>query len=276
MRFIDTQLIEFKRLMEDAIIEGGVRGKTSIIRSSALINLIHDAVKFELIEEGVNPENIYPRLGETKPEIKIAGFLKQKNQDVCVLPNNIEKKQTLIDWGPLAFKEADDPYGEEYSSNTLVINIRSQMSSLDKNADTLFERTFAESLNLHLRYPRMVLGEVYLIPAYEYDDELVKTNTVGFKANHSNIERYLSFFDAINNRSLENDVDDYAYERVTLLIVDFNREIPKLYNSTEELVNDGLLREDFPLTYEGLNYDNFAKDILNIYAERFNINIIKL
>ena len=44
------------------------------------------------------------------------------------------------------------------------------MSSLAKNADTLFERIFAKSLNLHMRYPNIVLGEVYLIPVYEYDD----------------------------------------------------------------------------------------------------------
>ena len=68
------------------------------------------------------------------------------------------------------FKEID-PYGEEYSKNTLVINVRSQMSSLAKNSDTLFERTFAEAMNLHMQYPDIVLGEVYLIPINEYDDE---------------------------------------------------------------------------------------------------------
>lgn len=50
MAFIDEQLISFRDLIEDAIIQGGSKGKESIIRSSALINLIHDAVKYELIE----------------------------------------------------------------------------------------------------------------------------------------------------------------------------------------------------------------------------------
>ena len=47
MEFIDDQLLEFKRLIEDSIITGGTKGKESMIRSSVLINLIHDAVKSE-------------------------------------------------------------------------------------------------------------------------------------------------------------------------------------------------------------------------------------
>ena len=73
---INNQLIKFKRAIEEAIIERGSDGKTSAIRSSYLINLIHDAVKFELIKNGVDPQKIYPHLGETRPEIKLAGFLK--------------------------------------------------------------------------------------------------------------------------------------------------------------------------------------------------------
>ena len=34
------------------------------------------------------------------------------------------------------------------------------MSSLAKNADTLFERTFAEAMNLHMQYPNIVLSDV--------------------------------------------------------------------------------------------------------------------
>ena len=168
MSFIDNQLVIFKNMIEQSILTGGAKGKESMIRSSALINLIHDAVKYELQQQGLAPANIYPHFHQTKPEIKLAGFLKQKDQDVCVIPSNIPKAPLTINWGPMAFQNKRDLYGHEYSTNTLVINVRSQMSSLAKNADTLFERTFAEALNLHMRYPEMVLGEVYLIPTHEY------------------------------------------------------------------------------------------------------------
>ena len=211
MAFIDEQLLTFKEMIEDSIVTGGVKGKESMIRSSQLINLIHDAVKYELIQHGVSANQICPRLGETKPEVKLAGFLKQKDQDVCVVPRNVRKSPLTIDWGPMAFQRKYDPYGFEYSNNTLVINVRSQMSSLAKNSDTLFERTFAEAQNLHMRYPDMVLGEVYLIPINEYDDEAVKENEVAFKQHQTDVEKYISFFDSINGRQLNE--PDYMYER---------------------------------------------------------------
>ena len=269
MAFIDEQLLEFKRLIEDSIITGGARGKESMIRSSGLINLIHDAVKFEFMQAGVNRDNIYPHFGATKPELKMAGFLKQKDQDICIVPSNIRKLSTTINWGPLAFENKNDPYGFDYSTNTLVINVRSQMSSLAKNADTLFERTFAEAQNLHIRYPDIVLGEVYLIPVHEYDDNLVKRNRVGFRSKQTNIEKYISFFNSINNRPTCG--DDYAYERCALLIVDFNRPQPYLFRNSDELKSAGYISQSFGIEYASLNFHDFVDDILSVYAERYNI-----
>ncbi len=273
MAYIDEQLKIFKDMIENSIRVGGTKGKESCIRSSALINLIHDAVKKELIEHGLREEYIYPHFGDTKPEIKLAGFLKQKDQDVCVLPYNIKKSPEHINWGPMAFQNKIDPYGFEFSTNTLVINVRSQMSSLAKNADTLFERTFAEALNLHMRYPEMVLGEVYLIPVYEYDDELVKRNQVGFKHNQTDVEKYISFFDSINNRIDINET--YKYERCTLLIVDFRPQNPILYRNSQELKEAHIISESFELEYATLGFDTFAENIIDIYADRYNINNIQ-
>ncbi len=74
MDFIDQQLLNFKTLIEDSILSNGTKGKDSIIRSSMLINLIHDAVKYEFIKKNVDENNIYPKIYKTKPELKIAGF----------------------------------------------------------------------------------------------------------------------------------------------------------------------------------------------------------
>lgn len=273
MEYIDEKLVLFKKMIEKSIEENGAKGKESMIRSSELINLIHDAVKYELIKNGVNPEKIFPPLNKRKPEIKLAGFLKQKDQDVCVLPTNLDKEPIIINWGPLKFENKLDPYGYEFSKNSLVINVRSQMSSLAKNADTLFERTFAEAENLHKRYNDIVLGEVYLIPTHEYDDILVKEKIVAFKNNSTNIEKYISFFNSINNRQLTD--ESYSYERCPLLIVDFNRDVPKLYKNSQELKADGLISDSFDIEYSTLAFDSFAKDILDIYASRHDINNLK-
>ena len=273
MSYIDEQLIKFKKMIEDAIIEGGAEGKNACIRTQAPINLIHDAVKRELIEHGIMEELIFPPLGESKPEIKLAGFLKQKDQDVCVVPMGMEEKSTPIDWGLMAFQNETDPYGFDYSTNTLVINVRSQMSSLAKNADTLFERTFAEALNLHMRYPNMVLGEVYLIPVYEYDDAEAAKYKVAFKNKHVNVEKYITFFDAINKRQKVEET--YKYERCTLLVVDFRPDKPKLYRNSEELKRDGIIPRSFPIEYASLAFDTFTEEIVDIYAERYPIKNIQ-
>ena len=270
MAFIDNQLVIFKNMIEESIKTGGVKGKESMIRSSQLISLIHDAVKYELIQLGVARNQIFPRFGDKKPEIKLAGFLKQKDQDVCVVPSNVRKQPLIIDWGPMAFQRKRDPYGYEYSNNTLVINVRSQMSSLAKNSDTLFERTFAEAQNLHMRYSHMVLGEVYLIPIHEYDDEAVKKNQVAFKKHQTDVEKYISFFNSINGRNLDDPA--YMYERCTLLVVDFSKPQPRLFRSSDELKRAGVISSSFEIEYATLGFDNFARDILNIYDSRYDIN----
>lgn len=176
----------------------------------------------------------------------------------------------MIDWGPMAVQGKMDPYGYEFSTNTLVINIRSQMSSVAKNADTLFERTFAEALNLHMRYPEMVLGEVYLIPTHEYDTGEAKQNRVAFKRKPTDIEKYIGFFSSINNRVAGG--EPYMYERCALLVIDFRSDCPRLFRNNAELKAAGLISQDFQIEYSTLGFDNFAEDILRIYAQRYNIN----
>ena len=143
------------------------------------------------------------------------------------------------------------------------------MSSLAKNSDTLFERTFAEAQNLHMRYPHIVLGEVYLIPVHEYDDDMVKRKQVGFRNRQTNVEKYISFFNAINNRPI--DGEDYAYERCALLVVDFNCPQPYLFRNSAELKRAGYISPSFGIEYASLNFHDFVDDILGIYSERYNI-----
>ncbi|MGN0894935.1 MAG: hypothetical protein ACI4ND_08085 [Succinivibrio sp.] len=271
--FLKEHLIKFKQSIEDAICKNGVEGKNAIIRTSKPVNLIHDIVKKQLICNGVDPKCINPPLDYSSPEIKIAGWLKQKDQDIVAVPKGVSKVRTKINWGPLAYEDVFDEYGFDFTEKSLIINVRSQMSSLAKNSDTLFERTFAEPLNIHLKYTKAVLGEVFLIPVHEYDDLLAKNKVVGFKKNHVNIEKYISFFKAISDRNDELD-KLYMYERCALLIVDFNRQTPFLYTTPEELKKDNLISSNFNLDFTSISLTNFSKDILNKYINRFGKNYI--
>ncbi len=269
---IQQAVNNFKELIESSILEGGNKAKTAMIRSSRPILNIHEAVKNQLVSCGVNEKLIFPPMGKRKPELKLAGGLKQKDQDVCVAPNNTKHKSEILTIGLL--KGTEDIYGEEFTKKTLTINVRSQISSIQKNFDTLYERTISEAQNLHDRCPHMVLGEVYLIAVPEYNDKEFENNKCVFKnISPKIVEKYIKSFQAITNRT-ELDKFFYQYEATCLLIVDFSKKVPKIYHSTRELIADGLLPQDTTVKYEGLDWSNFSKKLLKIYTERFGIGTL--
>lgn len=93
-------------------------------------------------------------------------------------------------------------------------------------------------------------------------------NKVLFKK-ASRIEDYIKMFQAINQRG-SSEKDEYKYERVCLLIVDFRKAQPKLYSDIESLIRDGLVSKKTSLNFENLSVNNFAKDLIEIYNNRFS------
>ena len=263
---IQQAVENFKELIENSVKKSGIKGKEAMIRSSKTINNIHEAVKADLLRNGIAPYRIHPPLGETKPELKLAGFIKQKNQDVCVSPEGyVPKEQTLTEG---ILREARDYYGKDYTERTISINIRSQMSSLAKNFDTLYERTIAEAQNLHVRCPKMVLGEVYMIPVKEYDAEAMKSDEINFIDKIGAVEKYIKSFQAINGRT-DTSKEEYKYERVCLLLVDFEQSPVKIYSTNQDLYDDGLLEEKSDASIDELSWEAFTTNILQIYETRF-------
>lgn len=272
MENIDQAVMRIKRLIEDSIRVGGVEAKNNLIRTQQPICILHDAAKASFIEKGVNPDYINPPYAEHTGELKLAGFFKYKDQDICIVPNNIRRRTEILTFEGI-LKGKQDPYGFELTQRILSVNVRSQLSSVAKNFDTLYERTFAESLNLHLRCPKMVLGEFYMIPVYEYDDAQARHNIVSFKPNNNiqeHIQKYIYSFGAINNRNTING-KEYKYERVCLLIVDFNRQTPKIYNTDDELKAAGLLPVDSTASINNMNFPSFTQSLLDIYEQRFGV-----
>lgn len=267
---IEKAVCSIKRMIEKAIRDEGVEGKNNLIRSQRPICLLHDATKMAFINNGVDPERVRPLLGEHQDELRLSGFFKFKDQDICLLPNNIKQSQECLDLDGL-LKGQLDSYGKRFTEHILSVNVRSQLSSLAKNFDTLYERTFAEALNLHLRCPKMVMGELYMIPVKEYDDEAAEDNEIAFKEKKNiqkYIEKYLYAFSALNNRRVVNG-EEYKYERVCLLIVDFSKRTPVIYNTDEELKSSGLLPENSNASINEMNFSSFATTLLSIYRERF-------
>jgi len=261
---------EIKESIEKAIKTAGTNGKNNLIRSQKPIKLLHEVVKSELIRNNVNQSLLSPKLFESKGELGLAGFFKKKNQDVSVVSNSLVKEEELLNFQGILYGTKDS-YGLNYTQQTLTINVRSQLSSSAKNFDTLYERTFAEALNLHLRCPKMVLGEFYMISVNEICSTSANNNAVLYKKPKNvskHIEKYLLSFGAVNGRNSVTG-DYYKYERVCLLIVDFSKAIPKIYNTDEELIADNLLPKDTIASIEKLSFPNFITDLLETYSERF-------
>lgn len=263
---IQQALINFKALIEAAVIQGGNAQKHAVIRSSIPILNIHEAVKHQLIAAGFDQSKIFPPLTKRSPELKIAGALKKKDQDICIVPNRAKKTETLTEG---LLEGVKDEYGFEFTERTISVNIRSQISSISKNFDTLYERTISEAQNMHDRCPRMVLGEVYMIAIPEYDDKAGKNKKVAFKnPSQKMVRKYIKSFHAINSRNTT-EKHFYKYEDVCLLIVDFRQDPPKLYNSTQELIDGGFLPANTDVRYEGLTWNDFSGDLMTQYKERF-------
>lgn len=260
---LNDALIKIKTDYEMAIKNGGNEEKNSAIRSSNIINNIHEFIKQEFINNSISPSKIHPAKSKTKPELELSGFLKTKKQDIAVIPSS-PKKETITYNSILLGKT--DKTGFEMSQKAISVNVRSQLSSVGKNFDTLFERTYAESLNLHLRTSSIILGEIYLVPLVEYDQKFARKHEIEFGKQLP--EKYPIAFNALNNRqSMVN--SNYKYERVVLLVVDFDNDEPIIMNKGD-LIDHGILNKKTAETIDDNLFNPYTliPDLLKIYEER--------
>jgi hypothetical protein len=276
---LEIAVAEIQEVLNTAITKAEYKGKkysdglvakNSLIRSSTLIQRIHDLTKKCLINELNKRKLLYqvhPPFGCSQPELSVWGLLKKKKQDVVVLIGDSKPAREKILEGPLM--NGYDELGLAATKSSIVIGVRSQLSSVNKNFDTLMERAFAETMNLRMRHPYLVMGEVYLLAVKDYDEQKMKKNVVGWKPGFTKVERFISIFNAISHRNNHDNIrDSFKYERSVLLLVDFSKNPAKIYFTIDELKTDGVVSQDFSGVYEGLSPQNFARDILDSYFKR--------
>jgi hypothetical protein len=246
---------------ENAIVTGGREAATSLIRSQRLVGHLHEFIKQELVLNGISTSKIYPPIGTCRGEKKFSGFFKQKDQDISTLNNN-DIPEIIVD-GAIAGKT--DGIGLDSSSKAISINVRGQLSSIRKNFDTLYERTFAEALNLHMRIPKLVMGELYYLPLDAYDPDEMLNNKVAWKEKIPSY--FIPSFNALNGRTEHSEL--YKYERVCLLIIDFKQNPPTIVSDNDLVKNKVISKEQITShTIQSMNITNFVKDIVNIYKQR--------
>lgn len=251
--------------------ENGQRAKEALIRSSRLILQIHEVTK-ESLNDVLQARNIsyaiHPPIGSSSPELEITGFIKKKRQDIVVLIENTYLHPETIASGPL--QGSRDPVGQGVTQTSIVIGVRSQLSSVAKNFDTLMERAFAETLNLRLRIPTLVMGEVYLLPVVEYDDEAMKRNRIGFKRQPIDLSKFIRTFISISGRAPNVTDDLYKYERTALVVADFRNDPPDLCLTPADLTRVGVAGQ-IAAMYPPLSPTEFAPDIVRAHSQRHRL-----
>lgn len=240
---LERALSVTRKILTDAITtssysgkkkKNGQEAKNAAIRSSVPIQQLHgivaEAIFDNLASRGIKSQ-VWPPIGLKSPELKVTGLLKAKDQDISftVDPHKKETITTGVEEGRI------DPIGYRATNRALVVGVRSQLSSLAKNFDTLVERAFAETLNLRLRTPNITLGEVYLIPLHEFDDASLRNNKVGFRKSLVDLPKFTKIFTAITDPNYRNDPRDlYKYNATMLIVADFsNTRVKVLWNEKD-------------------------------------------
>ena len=260
----------FTKATGEIIIKNdGLEAREALIRSEQLIQKIHEVAKIslfnELINRNINDFQVHPPINRSSPELDVWGLLKKKKQDVVILFQHPTREQ--ITEGPLI--GSFDLLGREATRNSIVVGVRSQLSSIDKNFDTLMERAFAETMNLRLRHPELIMGEVYMLPVREYDEQAMRNNNIVFKNRSTNIEKFISIFNGISGRVNHNNIhESYKYEKSALILVDFSTNPVRIFRNLDELKEEGIVSRNYNENYDLLAPQNFASGLINSYLQR--------
>ncbi len=217
------------------VIEGGFRPDEIIPRPP-----------FVITERGGENHLAYEPDSARGGEATILGGLKTKNVDVVVTKSGI---------GPV-----------------VAVSCKGMTGAL-RNLTNRMEETVGETTNLHITYPALVFGYLFLLRANRAVEELAETaseiaaddrtaamrrNDVALDENGSPVESLLRFDNALRGmngrRSIRNDIA--RYESVGLALVDTGE-------------SPGRISADFPTLESGIRVDGFFSTLYARYDERF-------
>lgn len=168
-----------------------VANPTHAVRSKSFITLFQNYCAEELRARGVESNGL-----RIKIEQKIAVGRGRVEADVGV------------------FNEANEP--------VLIVDVRSQMSSLGKNFNNYIRMKAGEVESLHAVYPNCIIGLVYIHPAADVPTKL-PVNPVG-SFNYTNAAKQLSSLIVTN---AETELLS-KYQHVSYCVINFNSDPPQL------------------------------------------------
>jgi hypothetical protein len=192
------------------------------VRGQSFIKLLHTYIGEEL-KARLTPWSVARGI-TIKYEAKMLGSHKPKDVDITVLdPDN----------GPL-----------------MCVGVRSQMSSVGKNALNYYEGIIGECISLQDRFPLATHGYLYMMPAWP-----IKAEMESERIDHP---RFAKMYSAISGRAgigyekIRGIYDEFAY-----MVVDFDSEPPE--------IRDDLIG---PLGEVDLSAFSFVDRLVETFAKR--------
>lgn len=251
---IEEVMQEFRTQIENAVAHRTQNGKvgvngaatlTSLIRSQALIKVVHTHVANRFHHEACVPEDrIYFECTLPTP-------FDGKREDVALFPRGC----ALVP-----------------NEEVVAIGVRSQIQSVGKNLKNNFSATRNDATDFHETYPAQVVAHVQVLALSEVNTKKAAYNVLKWDKS-PNIARTISWYGKISGRKSETDAPQHT-ERVGLIIVDLEPETPILYWTLDALKQDKWITDEecrhHKLDLAKLLYDNtFTQDVLRVHASRF-------
>lgn len=194
---------------------------TVAVRSQGFIQMLHQYIEDDM-ESRISPSGKNNGLRVVR-EAGIYGSYKKKNEDIAVIdPIN----------GPL-----------------MTIGVRSQMSSVGKNALTYYQDIIGECIGLQQRFPMTTMGYVYLHPYRE----LIAERKV---PDHQRWAKLYASIGERDNKLYRSQVG--CYDQFAYLIVDFEADEPR--------VRDDIVRKAVPDL--DMRVDTLCERMVNTFVAR--------
>ena len=114
----------------------------------------------------------------------------------------------------------------ERGGPSMLISVKSPMTSIDKNVGSRFEEALGDVFTLHEKYPFCVFGFVMTLPMVDHAKKADGTEA-GNSINFLKLERFLT---TITNRT-DTDKDYMKYEHLAFVVVDWDSTPPKIVDS---------------------------------------------
>jgi len=181
-----------------------------------------------------------------KQAIRSQSFIKRLHHEIAeelrcrlsksAVRNGVEVVEEVLVYGSHKNKDVDIGVVHPTAGPLMLVGVRSQMSSIGKNALTYYQDIVGECISLQDRYPLSTFGYVYLHPWTSVISSSDGTVFDSFDGPELDALRWAKMYDAISGRTgrdfgtVKGVYDEFAY-----LVVDFRPESPVLM---DDLIRD--------------------------------------